>query len=89
MYFIPTNEYTEVSLEEGLNLLQLNKIPKLYSDGLDYYEYIAYSADKGFHYEDGCTIGRTLCQTLNTLISLKWFLKHKFYFKKTEATPFS
>ena len=35
MEFIPTNEYMEVSLQEGLNALQIGRTDKLFSDGLD------------------------------------------------------
>ena len=33
MEFIPTNEYMEVSLQEGLNALQIGRTDKLFSDG--------------------------------------------------------
>lgn len=81
MEFIATNEYKEVSLAEGLKLLSVNKASKLYSDGLDDYEYIAFDPNKGFCYEDGCVIGATVVDTLETLFSLKWPLHHKFYVK--------
>ena len=42
MRFEAGDEYKEVSLAEGLNLLQLNKASKLYSDGLEENEYITY-----------------------------------------------
>ena len=80
MIFEATNEFKEVSLEEGLNLLQLNKASKLYSDGLDENEYITFNS-QGFCYEDGCVIGSTVNGTLKVLISLKWVLHHKFYVK--------
>lgn len=79
MFFEATNEYKEVSLAEGLNLLQLNKASKLYSDGLDEDEYILFDSRKGFCYEDGCVIGGTFDMTLERLFSLKWVLYHKFY----------
>ena len=81
MTFEATDEFKEVSLGEGLNLLQLNKASKLYSDGLDENEYITFDSQKGFCYEDGCVIGSTLNITLKRLISLKWVLNHKFYVK--------
>lgn len=80
MIFEATNEFKEVSLEEGLNLLQLNKASKLYSDGLDENEYITFNS-QGFCYEDGCVIGSTVNGVLKTLLSLKWVLYHKFYVK--------
>ena len=81
MRFEAGDEYKEVSLAEGLNLLQLNKASKLYSDGLEENEYITYDSQKGFCYEDGCVIGGTLNITLKRLISLKWVLHHKFHVK--------
>lgn len=79
MNFIATDKYKEVSLMEGLNLLQLNKAPRLYSDGLESNEYIYYDKNKGFCYEDECVIGGTLDTAIQRLISLKWCLNHKFY----------
>ena len=35
MIFEATEGYKEVSLAEGLSLLQLNKVSKIYSDGLE------------------------------------------------------
>ena len=81
MTFEATEEYKEVSLAEGLNLLQLNKVSKLYSDGLEENEYIIFDSRKGFCYEDECVIGGTFDMTLKRLISLKWVLYHKFYIK--------
>lgn len=40
MEFTPTNEYREISLQEGLNQIQLGNANKLYSDGLEEDEYI-------------------------------------------------
>lgn len=79
MIFIATDEHKEVSLAEGLNLLQQNKTLKLYSDGLESDEYICFHSDKGFCYEDGCVIGSTLDQTIKRMLDLKWCLHHKFY----------
>ena len=81
MTFEATSRYQEVSLAEGLNLLQLNKASKLYSDGLEENEYITFDSRKGFCYEDGCDIGGTFDMTLKRLISLKWVLHRKFYVK--------
>lgn len=72
MEFIPTNEYREISLQEGLNQVRLGNTDKLFSDGLDGDEYIYWDYNKGFCYEDGCVIGGTFDQTLNVLHSLKW-----------------
>lgn len=52
MTFEATSSHKEVSLAEGLNLLQLNKASKLYSDGLEENEYIEFDSRKGFCYED-------------------------------------
>ena len=84
MTFKATSAHKEVSLAEGLNLLQLNKASKLYSDGLEENEYITFDSRKGFCYEDGCVIGETLNTTIKTLISLEWVLYHKFYVKISE-----
>lgn len=81
MQFIPTKEYKEISLQEGLNQLQLGNIDKLYSDGLDTEEYIYFDNNKGFCYEDGCVIGDTFEWTLYVLHSLKWCFSSKFYRK--------
>lgn len=81
MQFIPTKEYKEISLQEGLNQLQLGNIDTLYSDGLDAEEYIYFDNNKGFCYEDGCIIGDTFSRTLHVLHSLKWCFSHKFYAK--------
>ena len=59
MEFIPTNEYIEISLQEGLNALQIGQADKLFSDGLDNYEYIYFNTQKGFCQEDNCVIGLT------------------------------
>ena len=82
MEFIPTNEYREISLQSGLNQVQLGNIDKLFSDGLDENEYIYWDNNKGFCYEDGCVIGGTFDQTLHVLHSLGWCWGHKFYIKK-------
>ena len=82
MEFIPTDEYIRVSLQEGLNALQIGRVDKLFSDGLDTDEYIYFNQNKGFCYENGCIIGITFDKTLNELHSLKWCFSHKFYVKK-------
>ena len=50
MEFIPTNEYREISLQEGLNQVQLGNTDKLFSDGLEEDEYIYWNHNKGFCY---------------------------------------
>lgn len=40
MTFIPTNEYREISLQEGLNQIELGNANKLFSDELETDEYI-------------------------------------------------
>ena len=84
MQFYPTNEYREVTLQVGLNSVQLGNTDKLFSDGLEEDEYIYFDDSKGFCYEDGCVIGGTYDQTLNVLHSLKWCFNHKFYVKKNK-----
>lgn len=71
----------EVTLAYGLNLLLLGKVEKLYSDGLDSYEYI-YCNGRAFYYEDNCMIGDCYFHTLTTLLKLEWPLRHKFYVKE-------
>lgn len=84
MEFYPTNEYREVTLQAGLNSVQLGNTDKLFSDGLEEDEYIYFDDSKGFCYEDGCVIGGTYDQTLKVLYS-QWGFDHKFYVKRTEA----
>ena len=86
MNFIPTDEYKEISLQEGLNQVELGNADKLYSDGLDSDEYIYFDHNKGFCYEDGCVIGRIFDQTLNRLHSLTWCFSHKFYVKSNNES---
>lgn len=81
MEFYPTNEYREVTLQAGLNSVQLGNTDKLFSDGLEEDEYIYFDDSKGFCYEDGCVIGGTYDKTLNVLHELKWCFNHKFYVK--------
>ena len=84
MEFYPTNEYREISLQAGLNSVQLGNTDKLFSDGLEEDEYIYFDDSKGFCYEDGCVIGGTYDRTLKVLHSLKWCFNHKFYVKKNK-----
>lgn len=83
MEFYPTNEYREVTLQVGLNSVQLGNTDKLFADGLEEDEYIYFDDSKGFCYEDGCVIGRTYDQTLKVLYS-QWGFDHKFYVKKNK-----
>ena len=83
MQFYPTNEYREVTLQAGLNSVQLGNTDKLFSDGLEEDEYIYFDDSKGFCYEDGCVIGGTYDQTLKVLYS-QWGFDHKFYVKKNK-----
>lgn len=83
MEFYPTNEYREVTLQTGLNSVQLGNTDKLFSDGLEEDEYIYFDDSKGFCYEDGCVIGETYDQTLKVLYSV-WGFDHKFYVKKNK-----
>ena len=82
MKFMPTNGYMEVSLQEGLNAIQLENFQKLFSDGLGTSEYIYFDHSKGFCNKDGSIIGGTFDQALDTLHSLKWCFRHKFYVEK-------
>ena len=75
MEFVPTDEYIKVSLQEGLNALQIGRVDKLFSDGLDDYEYIYFNKEKGFCYEDNCVIGSTFDQTSDGCISLEGAIK--------------
>lgn len=69
-------------MQEGLNALETERADKLFSDGLDDYEYIYFDKNKGFCYEDGCVIGGTFVQTLNRLHSVGWCSGHKFFIKE-------
>lgn len=84
MEFYQTNEYREVTLQAGLNSVQLGNTDKLFSDGLEEDEYIYFDDSKGFCYEDGCVIGGTYDQTLKVLYS-QWGFGHKFYVKITKV----
>lgn len=53
MEFYPTNEYREVTLQTGLNSVQLGNTDKLFSDGLEKDEYIYFDDSKGFCDEHG------------------------------------
>ena len=88
MEFVPTNEYMEISLQEGLNQVKLGNTDKLFSDGLEEDEYIYWNHNKGFCYEDGCVIGGTFDQTFNILHSLKWCFRHKFFIKNRKMRKF-
>lgn len=44
--FTPTNEYREISLQEGLKQIQLGNANKLFSDGLKTDEYIYFDQNK-------------------------------------------
>lgn len=83
MEFTPTDEYMEVSLQEGLDALKTGRADKLFSDGLDDYEYIYFDKKKGFCYEDNCVIGKTLDCALGRLHSFGWSYHHKFFIKNT------
>lgn len=48
MEFYPTNEYREVTLQVGLNSVQLGNTDKLFSDGLEEDEYIYLMIVKDF-----------------------------------------
>ena len=50
MEFYPTNEYREVTLQVGLNSVQLGNTDKLFSDGLEEDEYIYFDDSKGFSF---------------------------------------
>lgn len=82
MEFVPTKEFIEVSLQEGLNALQTNRADKLFSDGLENNEYICFTDGNGFCYEDHCVIGGTFDQTLTRLHSAGWCKDHKFFIKR-------
>ena len=81
MQFIPNNQFKEVSLKDGLRMLFRKQANKLYSTGLDDYEYIYY--DKGFYYEDHAFLGNSVLETLELLQSLEWVYNHKFYIERT------
>lgn len=81
MNFVPTDGYYEVSLQAGLNAVQLGQADKLFSDGLDSEVSIQFNSSKGFFYSDGRFIGGTFDQTLDILHAEKWCFHHKFYVK--------
>lgn len=75
----------EVSLEEGLTLLQSNG-GKLKSDGLSADEYIYYRREQGkvgFCYDDNTYIGYYVEFVLGDLAPLKWAINHKFFYEES------
>lgn len=80
--FIPTDCYTEVTLKEGLSALETGRTDKLFSDGLEDYEYIYFNKENGFCYEDNCVIGSILERAFDRLLSVGWCYKYKFFIKK-------
>ena len=74
----------EVSLEEGLTLLQSNG-GKLKSDGLAVDEYIYYRRERGqvgFCYEDNTYLGYYVEFVLEDLVSQRWVRNHKFFYEE-------
>ena len=79
MNFVPTKKHKQVLLKQGLSLLKSQDANKLYSDGLCADEHIYYNKDKGFCYEDGCVIGKTIINTYERLNELEWIANSNFY----------
>ena len=84
MDFVPTKEYREVTLAEGLKYIEAHPGTALYSDGLSDNEYIYYDNDKGFRYEDRCLIGKTYDTAFDILIAMEWVMDCTFYVKTNE-----
>lgn len=73
------NMYKEMTFEDGLIFIAENKGVKLYSDGLEFNEYMIYIGDH-YEYEDGCFLGRYSDEIINrTGGNGSWIPKHKFY----------
>ena len=73
------DKYEKVSLQDGLNYLETNKCDRLYSDGLEFGEYITHSGNH-FEYEDGCYLGvddEEMIQRTGGIGS--WMHEHNFY----------
>ena len=78
MEFIPTNEHRDISLQEGLNQVQLGNTDKLFSDGLETEEKndmkVFYLAQENF----GCVVyadnqRRELLETLGLPLDItRW-----------------
>ena len=85
MNFVPTKEHTEVSLQEGLNALEVGDTNKLFSDGLESDEYIYFDKENGFCYEDKCVIGHTVEKALAVLHAIGWCFTHKFFVKNFKS----
>lgn len=71
------DKYREVTLQEGLDLLEDGQADKLYSDGLEFDEYIKFVKNY-FTYEDNCYLGQDIFE-MKERIQSDWMDHHKFY----------
>lgn len=76
------DQYAEVSFEDGLSYIYTHIGTKLYSDGLEFDEFIIYIKDH-YEYEDGCYLGHDgdeIIQRTGGIYS--WIPTHKFYIER-------
>lgn len=74
------NGYKEVCFQEGLLYIQDHPGEKLYSDGLEFDEYMIW-VDDHYEYEDGCYLGNSMHEIINRTGGYfgSWIPSHKFY----------
>ena len=80
------DKYTEISFTDGLKYIKENDGVNLYSDGLEFSEYIIFVKDH-YEYEDGCYLGCDSVEIIErTGFVGSWIPSHKFYIEnKTES----
>lgn len=74
------NDYKEVCFQEGLFYIQDHPGVKLYSDGLEFDEYMIWVNDH-YEYEDGCYLGNDMLEIIYRTGGYfgSWILSYKFY----------
>lgn len=78
--FTPTRGYKEVSLASGLYLLTTGLADKLYSDGLNENEYIAWDKKRGFYGLEGLEgLGYSFETAFSRLRHEDWVIRSCFY----------
>lgn len=76
------DQYTEVSFEDGLSYIYAHAGIKLYSDGLEFDEFIIHVKDH-YEYEDGCYLGRGADEIIQRTGGISsWIPTHKFYIER-------
>ena len=76
------DKYEEVSFENGLDYISDHLGSKLYSDGLEFDEYMIFVKDH-YEYEDGCYLGTYDDEIILRTGGLNsWIPSYKFYIEK-------